>query len=99
MGQDKKPNYTPTFYPIKMPELFPKNESDNTVCTPGITLKRKVAVGTPASFAVWVSSRKAHCLVLPFSRTYWQALLQMMLIHPKAAVPDLLLLICKSVYI
>ena len=53
---------------------------------------------TSANFAMWVSSRKAYCLVLPFSRTYLQALLQMMLIHPKTAVPDLLLLICKSVY-
>lgn len=98
MGQDKKPNYTLTFYYIKITELFPKNESDNTVCTLGITLKRKAAVSTHASFAVWVSSRKAHCLVLPFSRAYWQALLRMMLIHPKTAVPDLLLWICKSVY-
>lgn len=53
---------------------------------------------TSASFALWVSSRKAYCLVLPFSRTYLRALLRMTLIRPKIAAPDLLLLICKSVY-
>lgn len=53
---------------------------------------------TSASFALWVSSRKAYCSVLPFSRTYLRALLRMTLIRPKIAAPDLLLLICKSVY-
>lgn len=53
---------------------------------------------TSASFALWVSSRKAYCSVLPFSRTYLQALLRMTLIRPKTAAADLLLLICKSVY-
>lgn len=53
---------------------------------------------TSASFALWVSSRKAYCSVLPFSRTYLRALLRMTLIRPKIAAPDLLLLICKSAY-
>lgn len=57
-----------------------------------------MTVDTSASFATWVSSRKAYCLVLPSSRTYLQALLRMMLIHPKTAMTDLLLLICKCVY-
>lgn len=55
-------------------------------------------MGISASFAIWLSSRKAYCFVLPFSSTYLQALLQMMLIHPKTAMPDLILVIYKSVY-
>ena len=45
--------------------------------------KKNVTLDSSASFSVWISSGKAYCLVLPFSRNHLPALLQVMLIYSR----------------
>lgn len=54
-------------------------------------------MNTGASFAMWVRSRNAIAWCCHFPKYIWK-LLWIILIHPKIAMPYLLLYICKSVY-